>query len=166
VQAGEVLVSRVVSDLVAGARLRFSERGIYELKGLPGRWQLFAPPCNDAGPPSMVRLGSKVPKAATDQTYSITSSAVVSNIVGTVSYLFAQTLVEVLKQCGDDLTRENVMRQAANLDNLQLGMLLPGITVNTGPSDFAPVKQMQMQRFNGRTWEPFGSILNGALIGG
>jgi branched-chain amino acid transport system substrate-binding protein len=83
-----------------------------------------------------------------------------------LGYLFAQTLVEVLKQCGDDLTRENVMRQAANLHNLQLGMLLPGITINTGPFDFAPVKQMQMQRFNGRTWELFGPILNGALAGG
>jgi len=83
-----------------------------------------------------------------------------------VGYLFAQTLVEVLKQCGDDLTRENIMRQAANLHNLQLGMLLPGIALNTGPFDFAPIKQMQMQRFNGRTWEPFGPILNGALTGG
>jgi hypothetical protein len=60
-------------------------------------------------------------------------------------YLFAQTLVEVLKQCGDDLTRENIMRQAANLHNLQLGMLLPGITLNTGPFDFAPIKQALLQ---------------------
>jgi branched-chain amino acid transport system substrate-binding protein len=82
-----------------------------------------------------------------------------------VGYLFARTLVEVLRQCRDDLTRENVMRQAANLHNLQLEMLLPGITINTGPFDFAPVKQMQMQRFNSRTWELFGSILNGALAG-
>jgi len=83
-----------------------------------------------------------------------------------VGYLFAQTLVEVLKQCGDDLTRENIMRQAANLHNLQLGMLLPGITLNTSPVDFAPIKQMQMQRFNGKTWELFGPILDGALTGG
>jgi branched-chain amino acid transport system substrate-binding protein len=61
-------------------------------------------------------------------------------------YLFAQTLVEVLKQCGDDLTRENVMKQAANLHDLRLGMLLPGITINTSPIDFAPIKQMQMER--------------------
>jgi branched-chain amino acid transport system substrate-binding protein len=72
----------------------------------------------------------------------------------------------VLKQCGDDLSRENVMRQAANLHDLQVGMLLPGIMVNTSPTDFAPVKQMQMQRFNGQTWELFGPILNGALTGG
>jgi branched-chain amino acid transport system substrate-binding protein len=78
-------------------------------------------------------------------------------------YSVAQTLIQVLKQCGDDLSRANVMRQAANLHDLQVGMLLPGITVNTSPTDFAPVKQMQMQRFNG---ELFGPILNGALTGG
>jgi branched-chain amino acid transport system substrate-binding protein len=83
-----------------------------------------------------------------------------------VGYGLAQTLVEVLKQCGDDLTRENVMRQAANLHDLQLGMLLPGIMINTGPFDFAPIKQMQMQRFNGQTWELFGPIQNGAPAGG
>jgi branched-chain amino acid transport system substrate-binding protein len=82
------------------------------------------------------------------------------------AYSVAQTLVEVLKQCGDDLTRENVMKQAANLHDLQLGMLLPGITINTSPIDFAPIKQMQMERFNGQTWELFGPILNGALTGG
>jgi branched-chain amino acid transport system substrate-binding protein len=81
-------------------------------------------------------------------------------------YSVAQTLIQVLKQCGDDLSRANVMRQAANLHDLQVGMLLPGITVNTSPTDFAPVKQMQMQRFNGQTWELFGPILNGALTGG
>jgi branched-chain amino acid transport system substrate-binding protein len=58
------------------------------------------------------------------------------------------------------------MRQAANLHDFQVGMLLPGITINTSPTDFAPVKQMQMQRFNGETWELFGPILNGSLTGG
>jgi branched-chain amino acid transport system substrate-binding protein len=74
-------------------------------------------------------------------------------------YVVAQTLVHVLKQCGDDLTRENVMKQALSLKGLQLGMLLPGITVNTGPSDFFPVKQMQMLRFNGEHDEYFGPIM-------
>jgi branched-chain amino acid transport system substrate-binding protein len=81
-------------------------------------------------------------------------------------YAVAQTMVQVLKQCGDDLTRDNVMRQAANLHGLRIGMLLPGITINTSPTDFAPVKQMQMERFNGQTWELFGPMLNGALTGG
>ena len=57
-------------------------------------------------------------------------------------------MVQVLKQCGDDLTRENVIRQAANLNNFELGLLLPGIKVNTSPTDFFPVEQTQMSRFN------------------
>jgi branched-chain amino acid transport system substrate-binding protein len=77
-------------------------------------------------------------------------------------YLAAQTMVQVLKQCGDDLTRENVMRQAANLKDLHLGMLLPGITINTSPTDFAPIKQEQMMRFKGEAWELFGPVLTGA----
>jgi len=71
--------------------------------------------------------------------------------------LLAQSLIQVLKQCGDNLSRERVTQQAANLHDFQLGMLLPGITVNTSSTDFAPV--LQMQRFNGQTWELFGPIL-------
>jgi branched-chain amino acid transport system substrate-binding protein len=81
------------------------------------------------------------------------------------AYTVAQGLVQVLKQCGDDLTRENIMRQAANLKNLELGMLLPGITVNTGPTDFAPIKQMQMMRFSGERWELFGPLITGEIGG-
>ena len=76
-------------------------------------------------------------------------------------YSAAQTLVQVLRQCGDDLSRENVMRQAANLKDLELPMLLPGIKINTGPNDYFPIDQMQMQRFNGTTWELFGPVLSG-----
>jgi branched-chain amino acid transport system substrate-binding protein len=76
-------------------------------------------------------------------------------------YSFAQTLVQVLKQCGDDLTRENVMKQAANLKNFTLPMLLPGITINTGPADFATIKQMQMARFAGERWVLFGPVIAG-----
>jgi branched-chain amino acid transport system substrate-binding protein len=78
-------------------------------------------------------------------------------------YLTAQLLVQVLTQCGDNLTRENVMKQAANLKNLKLGMLLPGIEINTGPNDYAPIKQMQMQRFNGESYELFGPVVTGDL---
>ncbi len=74
-------------------------------------------------------------------------------------YTVAQTLVEVLKNAKDDLTRANVMKQAASLKNLSHPMLLPGITINTGPNDFAPIKQMQMQKFNGERWELFGPIM-------
>jgi branched-chain amino acid transport system substrate-binding protein len=71
-----------------------------------------------------------------------------------------QTLVQVLKQCGDDLTRENIMKQAANLHDFTMPMLLPGITINTSPTDFAPIKQMQMQRFDGERWNLFGPIIS------
>ena len=80
-------------------------------------------------------------------------------------YLVAQTLVAVLKQSGDNLTRENVMKQAASLKNLELDMLLPDSRINTGPNDFAPIKQMQMERFNGERWELFGPLMSGNVGG-
>jgi hypothetical protein len=64
-----------------------------------------------------------------------------------------------LKKCGDDLTRENLMKQAASHQKLRIPMLLPGITVSTGPSDFYPVQAVQLARFKGETWERFGEIL-------
>ena len=76
-------------------------------------------------------------------------------------YTVAQGLVQVLKQCGDNLTRENVMKQAANIKNLELDGLLPGIKVNTSPTDFAPISQVQLIKFKGETWERFGEILSG-----
>jgi branched-chain amino acid transport system substrate-binding protein len=78
-------------------------------------------------------------------------------------YTVAQTLVQVLKQCGDTLTRENVMKEAANLKDLELGMMLPGIKINTSAIDYFPIKQMQMQRFNGEHWEAIGPVLSGDL---
>jgi branched-chain amino acid transport system substrate-binding protein len=80
-------------------------------------------------------------------------------------YTVAQTLVQVLKQCGDNLTRENVMKQAASLKTLELGMLLPGIKINTSASDFYPIKQMQMQRFTGERWESIGPVMSGDIGG-
>jgi ABC-type branched-subunit amino acid transport system substrate-binding protein len=71
----------------------------------------------------------------------------------------AKALVQVLRQCGDDLTRENVMRQAAHLD-MEIGLLVPGIRIKTGPADFAPIKQLQMMRFRDHRWERFGPVLN------
>jgi len=78
-------------------------------------------------------------------------------------YGVSQSLVQVLKQCGDNLTRENVMKQAANIKNQEIGVLLPGIKVNTGPSDFFPIKQLQMMRFKGDSWELFGPIMSGDI---
>jgi len=77
------------------------------------------------------------------------------------AYTVAQGLVHVLKTCGDDLTRENVMKQAAGIKDLELGGLLPGIKVNTSASDFAPISQVQLIKFKGETWERFGEILSG-----
>jgi branched-chain amino acid transport system substrate-binding protein len=78
-------------------------------------------------------------------------------------YSVAQTLAQVLKQCGDDLTRENVMKQAASLQKLAQPMLLPGITINTSDKDFYPIKQMQMEKFNGERWELFGPVMSGEV---
>jgi branched-chain amino acid transport system substrate-binding protein len=78
-------------------------------------------------------------------------------------YSVAQTLVQVLKQAGDNLTRENVMRQAANLKDFELPMLMPGIKINTSPTDYYPIEQMQMMRFNGERWERFGPVMSGEI---
>ncbi len=77
----------------------------------------------------------------------------------------AQTLVQVLKQCGDNLTRENVMMQAANLKDFRTTNLLPGIKINTSPIDFAPLKQVQLRRFKGDKWELFGPMLSSEIGG-
>ena len=83
----------------------------------------------------------------------------VADVFNVYGYSAAQTLVHVLKQCGDDLTRENVMRQAANIKGLELPMLLPGIRINTSPTDYFPIEQMQLQRFDGTRWVRFGKVL-------
>ncbi|CAN5338121.1 ABC transporter substrate-binding protein [soil metagenome] len=75
-------------------------------------------------------------------------------------YLTAQTMVQILEQCGNDLTRENVMRQAANLKNFELPLLLPGMSLNTSPTDFFVVKQGQLVKFTGSRWQVFGDLLS------
>jgi branched-chain amino acid transport system substrate-binding protein len=81
------------------------------------------------------------------------------------AYTVAQGLVHVLKACGDNLTRENIMKQAASIKDLELGGLLPGVKVNTSANDFAPLSQLQLQRFKGETWELYGGIIS-ADVGG
>jgi branched-chain amino acid transport system substrate-binding protein len=76
------------------------------------------------------------------------------------AYALAQTMVHVLKRCGDELTRENVMRQAANLKDLELPILLPGVKINTSPTDYYPIEQMQLQRFDGKQWVLFGHLIS------
>ena len=74
-------------------------------------------------------------------------------------------MVQVLKQCGDDLTRENIMKQAASLKDFRTEVLLPGIAMNTSPTDFAPIDQLQLMRFKGERWELFGDIISGEVGG-
>ena len=82
-----------------------------------------------------------------------------------VGYGVAQTLVQVLKQCGDNLTRENIMKQAASLKDFRTEVLLPGININTSPTDFAPISQLQLMKFKGDKWELFGDIISGDVGG-
>jgi branched-chain amino acid transport system substrate-binding protein len=77
-------------------------------------------------------------------------------------YITAQLLVQVLKQCGDDMTRENVLKQATSLHNVELDLLLPGISVSTSPTDYRVNKQLQMVKFDGEHWQPFGPIVTDA----
>ena len=79
---------------------------------------------------------------------------------GTYGYAVAQLITQVLKQAGDNLTRENIMKQAASLKNYQVPMSIPGILANTGPDDFAPFQTMQLVRFDGKTWAPYGKPID------
>jgi branched-chain amino acid transport system substrate-binding protein len=80
-------------------------------------------------------------------------------------YAAAETLVQVLKRCGNDLSRENVMKQAEALHEYQASVLLPGIKISTGPWDFRPIKQLRLVQFDGRTWQPIGDVLETAFTG-
>jgi branched-chain amino acid transport system substrate-binding protein len=90
------------------------------------------------------------------------SSGSLSDINNVYGYTVSQTMVAVLKASGDNLTRENVMKEAANIHDLKLPMLLPGINVSTSATDFAPIKQMQLMKFDGETWKLFGEVIAGS----
>jgi ABC-type branched-subunit amino acid transport system substrate-binding protein len=78
------------------------------------------------------------------------------------AYITAKTMEQILRQCGNDLTRENVMKQAANLKNVKNPLLLPGMSINTGPNDFFPIEQAQLSKFTGTQWQGFGEVLSTA----
>jgi branched-chain amino acid transport system substrate-binding protein len=80
-------------------------------------------------------------------------AAELSDSLNEAGYMYAKTLEQVLRQCGDDLTRENIMRQAANLKDFHLPLLLPGSTINTSASDYRVIQYMKLQRFNGKSWD-------------
>lgn len=87
----------------------------------------------------------------------------VHDIFYVYAYTVSQTLIQVIKQAGDDLTRENIMKQAANLKDLELPMLLQGIKINTSPTDFYPIQQEQLAKFDGERWVLFGPIIDASV---
>ncbi len=89
-------------------------------------------------------------------------SGSLSDVFNVDGYSRGQAFVSLLEACGDNLTRENVMKQAASMHGLKLPMLLPGITLSTRPDDYQPIKQMQLQKFDGNTWQLFGEVISGS----
>jgi branched-chain amino acid transport system substrate-binding protein len=77
------------------------------------------------------------------------------------AYGLAYTMIAVLKACGNDLSRVNMMKQATNLHDLENPVLLPGIRINTSPTNYPPIRQLQLMRWNGKTWDLFGDIIEG-----
>jgi ABC-type branched-subunit amino acid transport system substrate-binding protein len=99
-------------------------------------------------------------RAFMDKYYPDGDKANANNLYG---YVEAEAMVQVLKQCGDTLTRENVMKQAANLKDFHSDLMLPGIKVNTSPDDYFPIEQMRLMKFNGEAWELFGDVITGEV---
>jgi len=104
--------------------------------------------------------GVRTWQAFMDQYYPDGDKTNANNVYG---YVQAQAMVQVLKQCGDNLTRDNVIRQAASLNNFHTDMMLPGIDVNTSAEDYFPIEQMQLMKFNGEAWELFGEVITGEV---
>ena len=101
--------------------------------------------------------GMKAYRAFMKKYYPQGNAAVSFNVYG---YTAAQTMEQVLRKCGNDLSRENIMKQAANITGLKLPTLLPGIEISTSPRDFRPIEQMQLQKFDGKTWKRFGEVIS------
>jgi branched-chain amino acid transport system substrate-binding protein len=80
-------------------------------------------------------------------------------------YAAAETLTQVLRQCGDDLSRDNILRQATALKNYRPSVTLPSISINTGSTDYSPIKQMRLVQFDGYTWQPIGEVIESAFVG-
>jgi ABC-type branched-subunit amino acid transport system substrate-binding protein len=94
-----------------------------------------------------------------DFTTKYMSATEFPNVFAGYAYGAAQTMVQVLKQCDNDLSRENVMRQAANLKDFELPLLLPGMKLNTSPTNYSPIRQMQLATFDGESWQLFGDLI-------
>jgi len=146
----------IVSSIGSSVAATLKPAGLENSKGVVSDFYLKDP----TDPQWQNDAGYKWWSAFMDKYYPGGDRSDVNNVYGPSN---AASVVQVLKQCGDDLTRENVMRQAASLHNFTVPMLLPGIAINTRPTDFAPVKQVQMARFDGQRWQLFGSLLSGAV---
>ena len=85
-----------------------------------------------------------------------------TDFIPVFAYAVSKAMLQVLKQCDGNFTRENIMKQATNLHDLELPTLLPGIKVNTSPTNYHPIRQMQLVRWSGKTWERFGEVLEGS----
>ena len=96
-------------------------------------------------------------KAFTDKYMSATEFV---DALAAAGFGYAAVIVQVLKQCGNDLSRENIMRQATNLKEFHPPLLYPGITVNTSPTNYSPIRQLQLATFNGANWEPVRYVLS------
>lgn len=79
-------------------------------------------------------------------------------------YGISLTMVQVLKQCGTDFSRENIMKQTTNLKDVELPVLLPGIKINTSPTNYRPIRQLQLMKWTGKTWDRFGDLIEGAAV--
>jgi branched-chain amino acid transport system substrate-binding protein len=86
-----------------------------------------------------------------------------ADLFNVTGYTEAMVLARILQKCGDDLSRENIMRQVTHIEHMSLPMLQPGVVLDTSPTDYVPVKQMRLVRFDGKTWVPFGEAIDGRL---
>jgi branched-chain amino acid transport system substrate-binding protein len=89
-----------------------------------------------------------------------TSTAEDGNSVAAYGFGAAATMVQVLKQCGNDPSRANIMKQAANLKDFHAPLTLPGITINTSPDNYSPIRQLQLRSFDGENWNPIGEVIS------
>ena len=98
-----------------------------------------------------------------DKFYQVESA---NNSAALYGYAAAEALTQVLKQCGDDFSRDNIMRQAASLKDYKPSVALPSIRMNTSPDSYLPIKQMRLVQFDGRSWQPFGEVIETAFTEG
>ena len=88
----------------------------------------------------------------------------ISNSFYVYGYAATMTTIHTLRACGTDFSRENLMRQATNMKDVEVGALLPGIQINSSPTNFHPIRQVQLMRWTGKTWELFGDVLSGSAV--